>query len=681
MGTTAFSWSGLSVVALAGVLTAATPSVASSGDAPLPESELTQIRALRTDGRYQEAEDAARALLDRLGKQSGSTSMAIAGVLDELVAVLYDNGRRLDEASLALARRAVELRRNQPTDAFALATSLHNLGLLEYSNQRWGSAAEAFEEALEFRVRERGWGDPATADTLEEIAYLRFERDLGPEPRQVGAWLGQCPEALASRQAEGIAWAQESVAIGERALGSEHLEVTDSLNTLATLLARAGCYEAAHGLYERILRTRRAALRWDHPSIGRALHNLSFTTFRLGDLPAAIALSEEALDIRTRSLRENHPQIASSRSGLAALLYGAGDFAGAETHYRAAIKGLREGYGETHFRHATALHNFALFKMELGEYEEARDLLELAVRIRAEAGNERLGESRAALGSVLLRLGQPGEARTVLEQALREQEAAMGSSHPDLIDTVVPLAAARKETGDVEAARNTYRRAIDLAGGPDADHPRILEPLSGMAGLLEAAEEWELARRHLDRAVEVLTEAYGSELGSDLTHPQMGSLRYHRALVMAKMGDRQEALEEIYDAHEIVRSHAARTLRYLPERQALHYSRSVRSSLDLALALTLEGREGSGEGAVPQAYDAVVQSRALVLDEIGARHQRLRQTEHAVAGELAARLADARRALASALVFAGGRAVGQADQRRLPPATSRRGAKRRTPSV
>jgi hypothetical protein len=123
MGTTAFSWSGLSVVALAGVLTAATPSVASSGDAPLPESELTQIRALRTDGRYQEAEDAARALLDRLGKQSGSTSMAIAGVLDELVAVLYDNGRRLDEASLALARRAVELRRNQPTDAFGSNTA------------------------------------------------------------------------------------------------------------------------------------------------------------------------------------------------------------------------------------------------------------------------------------------------------------------------------------------------------------------------------------------------------------------------------------------------------------------------------------------------------------------------------------------------------------------------------
>src|SRR5262249_20868130 len=85
----------------------------------------------------------------------------------------------------------------------------------------------------------------------------------------------------------------------------------------------------------------------------------------------------------------------------------------------------------------------------------------------------------------------------------------------------------------------------------------------------------------------------------------------------------------------IGREHQRLTARTLSERQALQYAAVRASGLDLALSLL--GRLPDPESP-RRVFDAVIRSRALVLDELAARHHaRSDNADSALAG-LAARL-------------------------------------------
>ena len=114
-------------LALLGVLllAAVVPAAASGSDA------LGKVRDLRADGRYEEAEAAARALLAEVEAESGPESLPVAEVLDELVNILWRAGRAREPETFELARRAADIKTNvlDPDDP-ELAKSLTNLANL-----------------------------------------------------------------------------------------------------------------------------------------------------------------------------------------------------------------------------------------------------------------------------------------------------------------------------------------------------------------------------------------------------------------------------------------------------------------------------------------------------------------------------------------------------------------------
>ncbi len=69
---------------------------------------------------------------------------------------------------------------------------------------------------------------------------------------------------------------QRSLAIEERALGSEHPNVADVLNNLAALYDTQGKYVEAEALYQRSLAIREKALGPEHPDVAISLNNLAF---------------------------------------------------------------------------------------------------------------------------------------------------------------------------------------------------------------------------------------------------------------------------------------------------------------------------------------------------------------------------------------------------------------------
>jgi hypothetical protein len=85
--------------------------------------------------------------------------------------------------------------------------------------------------------------------------------------------------------------------------------------------------------------------------------------------------------------------------------------------------------------------------------------------------------------------------------------------------------------------------------------------------------------------------------------------------VLARLGERDAALQTALEAEAIGRDHLRLMLRSLPERLALNYAAARPRGLNLIFSVSVANPE-----AVPTALDGLIRSRALVLDEIATRH-------------------------------------------------------------
>lgn len=67
---------------------------------------------------------------------------------------------------------------------------------------------------------------------------------------------------------------EEALAIDERTLGFEHLEVATDLNNVGELVAEMGDYRGAEDLYRKSVSNREAELGPDHPHVAITQSNL-----------------------------------------------------------------------------------------------------------------------------------------------------------------------------------------------------------------------------------------------------------------------------------------------------------------------------------------------------------------------------------------------------------------------
>jgi CHAT domain-containing protein len=104
--------------------------------------------------------------------------------------------------------------------------------------------------------------------------------------------------------------------------------------------------------------------------------------------------------------------------------------------------------------------------------------------------------------------------------------------------------------------------------------------------------------------------------------PQAAALLLADATVLNRMGRWEDSLRTAMRGAEIAGTHVRLTARRLPEREALAYASLMNDNLDLALAI-LAAHPDAGSDTVVAAWNALIRARALVLDEMGARHRAL----------------------------------------------------------
>jgi tetratricopeptide (TPR) repeat protein/Zn-dependent protease len=309
----------------------------------------------------------------------------------------------------------------------------------------WLSDSEQYPEAADYYAR------------AEELA-----EGFGPDDPRLARTLIRISGLGEGTAAEERARLERALAIQERALGSEHLELAETLEVLAM------------------------AQDW-----------------RNDGFKDALAALNRALSIRRQAQGEQHPEVAESLTTLGYVYHGRGMFEEAEAAHRAAASIYLETVGPSDSRSGLAQERLASLYLDHGDYEQAVAVLEPALqRLPTEAlGPDSYFRSRTetSLGWARMFQGDHEAARKLFEAALRDQGNAFGglagdvSRAPLLLDLVYVQAL----QGNWIEARAPFEEFVSLVEevmriSPQAFAAR-LEQQGGALG--NAASDWSERRR------------------------------------------------------------------------------------------------------------------------------------------------------------------------------------------
>ena len=144
------------------------------------------------------------------------------------------------------------------------------------------------------------------------------------------------------RHSEAEQFYKRSLAIREKKFGPNHPDVAGSLSSLAGLYRGQKRYAAAEQLYERALRIRESTLGRNHPRVAMTLVGLAITRGQQKRHREAKSLLLRSLTIRERAFGLEHPQVSNSLNKLAEQSFVEAAWSDARSYLRRSIRILSE---------------------------------------------------------------------------------------------------------------------------------------------------------------------------------------------------------------------------------------------------------------------------------------------------------------------------------------------------
>lgn len=452
------------------------------------------------------------------------------------------------------------------------------------------------------------------------------ERTFGPESLELARALAVQAQVLgharglgelAVTPGAGVEAAARSLAIVEKVYPPGHEEVAKAVWALAVAHDGIGEHAESARLKERTLLLQEALFGPEHTDVAWSMVELSGAYLRIARYAEALDLARRAETIWTATDGADSRRVASAVQAQGLARRGLGDVAGAEILLQRALA-IRERFLESPsgpFVVSQTLQHLGAALAERGDYAQAQSVLERCLDLREKRlgpQNHQTGLALVELAEVLRRQGELPAARAAVERALAIHESANGPEHPAVASDLHSLAEVLADLG--EPARPLAVRALAIREARlGADHPSSAETRLLLARLTaDDGEALALLRRSVDAT------------GLAVFHPLAARAWHDLARRQLRAGDRAAAIESALRAEDGARQWLRLALRSLDERGALAAAASVTRGLPVALAAL---GPDSGPDAVARVFDAVVRSRALVLDEMAARHRAARAAD------------------------------------------------------
>jgi CHAT domain-containing protein/tetratricopeptide (TPR) repeat protein len=608
----------------------------STASAPVDLQRRT--RALLDQGRYFQAESTASLLIARSEARPASVSEA-ADAIDLLVEAMVGGGMFYEARALEAARRSLWLRERAPgPDSLDLARSVFGLGMLLGRRMEHDSAVVFLVRSL--RIRERALG-PEHADVAATWHELGWQR-IGLAQHGAGDSLLRLANAIQARtsaiELEGYSESvpgleimaemlgsrdttlhQRAVALAERSLGADHPRLALRLIQYANVLRNLGRYAAAHRLLERALGIYQRALGRRNVLSARAMIWISVNQVWSGRLDLARPWSEQGLAITQDLLGADHPEMIKPLMNLGDLYNYVGDQAAARPLLERAIEIHERTRPAGNLMLALAMDRLAALYDGMGEHRRAKAMREKVLALRTKL----LPAGHLDIGTAMDRLAQACDDEPARQRQLYADAAAIFDGAPP----ETHLAARGCWIRATLLGADRHHEAIALLERAIAIYERIRPAGLEIAFCLRnAAIAYQGTGRHtaattaLERSLEIFERNAGPQhmevaIGSRLLGEQL-----------ATTGRFADAFGLALRAEKIRRDHLGRNMRVLPETQALllvgSWTSRPTTGMNLILGLAAGPLRNHAE-VRSAAWDAVIRSRALVLDEMGTRQRAL----------------------------------------------------------
>ena len=481
--------------------------------------------------------------------------------------------------------------------------------------------------------------------------------------------------------------AQLAVDLATQLHGARSTGAATALLNLARCRLQMKDARTGRALADSAVALRRALLGPDDPELAAALVVAGRAARENDDPDGAERRSDEVYAIRARTLPPDHVDLAAALNNRALARRMRGDFQGAFDDGNAALAIYEKKLPPTHQNRILCEKNTATSAMFLGEPLAGIDGYQKAIAgYLAETPPDTLGIAIVTdeLGLAYKDLGDYDQA---LASHRKARALAEAYSQPDSV-MLRNLAINHGETlrakGDLEAARAEFERGLvlDKALGLASKEGEIaIEHDLGLVAQQQGRSAEAVA--HLTRAIELKLPRTGEDgIGSvliaramaehdagladsaraDLVRTRAIAERTVGAQAMftaqvdmliaqmdAERGDSAQAFDRALAAETMARARLKETVRYLSERQARAYALARPRALNLVLSLAA-ARSGDRETR-RRAWDCLMRSRGLVLDELAARQAGLRgEARDSAIAELEQRLYHARQRMANLVI-------------------------------
>ena len=484
------------------------------------------------------------------------------------------------------------------------------------------------------------------AVTLHQRSLALSQKEFGPLSREAAEVLGMLGDdsRVQGNLTAALDYLKQSVSVFEAAVGPDHLATTVAVGQLATIYKERGEFDTAIVLHRRAIANYERIMGPDHPRLVSQYNNLGLALKESGDPQAARVALEHALAISEKKLGPEASVTATVLGNLGIAMQEGGDFAGARQIYERALAIQEKRLGPEHQLVATLLNSLGLVLGDIGDYKAARVRIERAFAIYEKTlGLEypKTLEVLANLANLLAKTGDNAAARTAFERAWQGNQAMFGDNNSHTAWALFALAKFELDSGDSVAAKTHFEQAIraqEIALGPT--HARVADSVNGLAEAAIRTGDYAGALPLFQRAASLWTNAYGP------AYPTLTDALAGQANALAHLGRKPEAVRAALESAAIRRENVLAVMRDTGERQALLMAGKDREGLNIALRLA---PQASAEDR-RDIWNALIQERALVLDEMGRRHRTVSASRSPEVLALSTQVATARNLFANAVV-------------------------------
>ena len=506
------------------------------------------------------------------------------------------------KGDLAEAVRVAKLALDAASTPKQTGRSLDRLGFLYYNSGNLKDGETFLRQGLELRREKLGADSDDYAQSANDLAL--FLRDTRRYP-------------------EAQALAEEAVAIRSRILEATDPSLAETLETLGSIYTGEGEYEKSAATFEKartIYESHIDAKNPAPPEYGTLLVNLSGNYMRLGQYRKSEAGYETALDVLGKTIGPKHPIYTTSQMGFANLETALGNYSAAEKLYNEAAPLLKSALGETHPMYIQLLDSRASLYQAMGNRAGAESDYQTALELRKKI----FGPNHVLVAATLRNYGRFVYARNAGEGEKLLREAvdiyANASNHPafEYANTLLALSEAERKRGDLQAARETIQKALDVAAqGLGTNHPVYASALRNLALVQEAAHEHADAEKGLRQAIAIVSEIQGDD------HPDLSAYLRDLAGLYETQGRYADAAPLYRRSFEI----DDRVLSDILNVGSESTKAGVLANLDDPLPALLAFQQKAGD-RFPEArilaFEAVARRKGRVLDHVRDWRQNLR---------------------------------------------------------